>query len=77
MDTDVKKIAIALSGGIDSLVAAYILKQENIKIFGIHFSTGYEKSNLDLSPIAKQLDIEIKHIDLSSIFEDKIGVIHN
>lgn len=72
MKSDVKKIAVALSGGIDSLVAAYILKQENYKIFGIYFSTGYEKPDFDLSPISNQLDIEIKHIDLSSIFEDKI-----
>jgi tRNA-uridine 2-sulfurtransferase len=37
-------IAVALSGGIDSLAAAYLLKQQNHKIFGIHFLTGYEKS---------------------------------
>lgn len=37
-------VAVALSGGIDSLAAAYLLKQQNCKIFGIHFLTGYEKS---------------------------------
>ena len=35
-------IAVALSGGIDSLVAAYLLKQQTPDIFGIHFITGYE-----------------------------------
>ncbi len=70
--TDVKKVAIALSGGIDSLVAGYILKQNYPSVFGIHFSTGYEKKDLDLSIIATQLDIEIKCINLASLFEAKI-----
>ena len=39
-----KKIAILLSGGVDSLVAAQLLKEQGIEIFGIHFITGYEKS---------------------------------
>ena len=38
-----KKTAILLSGGIDSLVAAQILKEQGVDIFGIHFITGYER----------------------------------
>jgi tRNA-specific 2-thiouridylase len=37
-----KKIAVLLSGGVDSLVAARILKDQGHAIFGIHFFTGYE-----------------------------------
>jgi len=37
-----EKIAVALSGGIDSLVAAYLLKQQGHELIGIHFLTGYE-----------------------------------
>ena len=37
--------AIALSGGIDSLVAAYLLKKQGHNIIGIHFITGYETQN--------------------------------
>ncbi len=34
--------AVALSGGIDSLVAARLLKEQNVPVIGIHFVTGYE-----------------------------------
>jgi tRNA-specific 2-thiouridylase len=34
--------AIALSGGVDSLVAAYLLKEQGHNLIGIHFITGYE-----------------------------------
>lgn len=37
-------VAVALSGGIDSLVAAWLLKKDNIPVIGIHFVTGYESS---------------------------------
>jgi len=39
--------AIALSGGIDSLVAAYLLKKQGHNIIGIHFITGYETQTHD------------------------------
>jgi tRNA-specific 2-thiouridylase len=37
-----KTIAIALSGGIDSLVSAALLKEQGHQLIGIHFLTGYE-----------------------------------
>jgi tRNA-uridine 2-sulfurtransferase len=37
-----EKIAIALSGGIDSLIAAFLLKEQGHEVFGIHFITGFE-----------------------------------
>jgi len=37
--------AIAISGGIDSLVAAYLLKKQGHNIFGVHFITGFEKDS--------------------------------
>ncbi|MFO7666447.1 MAG: tRNA 2-thiouridine(34) synthase MnmA [Desulfobacterales bacterium] len=44
-----KKTAIAISGGIDSLVAAYLLKEKGDEVFGIHFITGFESLPHDLS----------------------------
>ncbi len=65
-------IAIALSGGVDSLVSGYLLKQKFKHVFGIHFTTGYEKNPADLAGLEKQLGFPISCIDLSHIFEDKV-----
>jgi len=37
-------IAVALSGGVDSLVAAYLLKEKGFQVIGLHFITGFESS---------------------------------
>ena len=39
--------AIALSGGIDSLMAAYLLKEQGHHVIGIHFLTGHEPQSLN------------------------------
>ncbi len=80
-------IAIALSGGIDSLVAGYLLKRENADVFGVHFLTGYESNRHrpeqersdqkprvenPISAIADQLGIPLHIIDIHQIFRDRV-----
>ena len=65
-------IAIALSGGVDSLVSGYLLKHKYKHVFGIHFTTGYEKDRADLIYLEKQLGFPVTCIDLSHIFEEKV-----
>jgi tRNA-specific 2-thiouridylase len=65
-------VAVALSGGVDSLVSGYLLKQKYKNVFGIHFRTGYEKDPVDLSLLEKQLGFDVKLIDLSDVFEKKV-----
>lgn len=65
-------IAVALSGGVDSLVSGYLLKQKYKHVFGVHFTTGYEKKPVDLILLEKQLGFPVTDIDLSKNFEKKI-----
>ncbi|MBW2662398.1 MAG: tRNA 2-thiouridine(34) synthase MnmA [Deltaproteobacteria bacterium] len=92
-----KLTAIAISGGIDSLVAAYLLKQQGHNLIGIHFITGYEtnkslqnittafpdsnrnqlstadeKAPHKIISIAHKLGINIKIIDCSLDFKNKV-----
>ena len=70
-------IAIAMSGGIDSLVSAYILKEAGHPIFGVHFITGFEtspaqKGGEPLSDLSRQLGISIHTIDLTIPFRQHV-----
>ncbi len=65
-------VAVALSGGIDSLVAGYLVKRRFKNVFGVHFTTGYETRPLDTGILEDTLGFDVLKIDLSQIFEDKI-----
>lgn len=65
-------IAIAVSGGIDSLVAAYLLKKSHGDLIGIHFSTGYENQPGNILALEDQLRIPIHQIDLGDEFQEKV-----
>jgi tRNA-specific 2-thiouridylase len=75
-----QKIAIAVSGGIDSLVAAYLLKQMGHEVVGIHFLTGFENSisaqghrittgENPIAGISRQLHMPVEIIDCSAEFK--------
>lgn len=64
--------AIALSGGLDSLVAAHLLKQQGHDLVGIHFTTGFESKKIDLPGIEEQLGIKIHSMDLSAEFNAQV-----
>lgn len=66
-------IAIALSGGIDSLVAAHLLKENGDQVLGIHFLTGFEDdacSRRKVRCLSNQLHIPITVLDLRQQFSD-------
>lgn len=68
-----KLTAIAISGGIDSLAAAYLLKKQGHKVIGIHFTTGYETEPVNIiSHIADNLNIKIEILDCHKEFKQKV-----
>lgn len=62
-----KTIAVAVSGGIDSLVSAFLLKSQGYHVLGIHFITGYES-------IEKGKAEEPSHIDRIQEMTDRLGI---
>jgi len=76
--------AIAVSGGIDSLMAAHLLKEKGHNVVGVHFVTGYENPLPDngqsahiaeshkIFSIAKQLGIDIKVLDCRIEFKKNV-----
>lgn len=79
-------IAAALSGGIDSFVAAHLLCRQGYSVIGLHFITGFETygfkglkntSPMDqaqerLRPISKKLEIPIKVFDFTDEFKQNV-----
>ena len=76
-----RKIAVLLSGGVDSLVTARILKDQGHTIFGIHFFTGYEPQlGIEsreaaigiVSRLRDQLEIPIEIFDARKAFQSVV-----
>jgi tRNA-specific 2-thiouridylase len=80
-----KHVAVALSGGLDSAVAAALLKKDNHKVIGLHFRTGFEAlsgeidasgepSSLDswAERVAEQIKIPLEVVDSSEAFEREV-----
>jgi tRNA-specific 2-thiouridylase len=77
------RTAVAISGGVDSLMTACLLKDQGHQVFGIHFVTGFE-SNFCFSqdrqgpnqhPIldmGRQLGIPVEIIDIRSEFQAEV-----
>jgi tRNA-specific 2-thiouridylase len=70
-------IAVAVSGGVDSMIAAHLLKQDYPNVFGLHFLTGFEpapagRSAPAVQSIGRQLGIPVHVVDLSAEFKQNV-----
>lgn len=79
-----KRVVVGLSGGVDSSVAAYLLKQKGYEVIGLFMKNWHDDSvtisnecpwledSNDAMLVAQKLDIPFQTIDLSEIYKEKI-----
>jgi tRNA-specific 2-thiouridylase len=78
-----QKTAVAISGGVDSLMTACLLKEQGHQVIGIHFITGFEsaacftkgsqaQNRHPILDIGRQLGIPVEIVDISSEFQGKV-----
>jgi tRNA-specific 2-thiouridylase len=70
------RIAVALSGGIDSAFAAFVLREQGYEVFGITART-YDGGNFTIQlesvkKISEKLGIEYTALDIEELFEKTI-----
>ncbi len=77
-----QRIVVGLSGGVDSAVTAYLLKQQGHEVVGIFMknwedddNSEYCSSNIDFvdaAAVADVIGIEIEHVNFASEYRDRV-----
>ncbi len=71
-----KQVAVAMSGGVDSSIAAALLKRDGYEVSGVHMELwsdpDREHANSDLERTCQILDIPLHIIDLKTEFQDTV-----
>ena len=71
-----EKIAVAMSGGVDSSVSAFLLKKANFEVHGVTFylfdSKNSEKAVKDAKKVAESIGIHHFVLDLTREFKSKV-----
>lgn len=73
-DTKIKKVVVAISGGVDSSVAAFLLKKEGYEVIGVFMRLGdnYMESESAARAVCQKLDIKFFPVNLAEKFHDEI-----
>ena len=75
-----KKVAVGLSGGVDSAVCLLLLKEQGYEVVGVHMQcwdyneegcTG-EKDKADAVALCSQLDVPFKFLDFQKEYQEKV-----
>ncbi len=84
MSVKKKKIVVGLSGGVDSSIAAYVLKEQGYEVIGLfmknwHDTTGVLKADcpwlddkFDAESVARKLGIPFHMVDLSEQYRTRV-----
>jgi tRNA-specific 2-thiouridylase len=77
-----QRVVVGLSGGVDSAVSAYLLKQQGFDVIGIFMknwedddNSEYCSSNIDFvdaASVADVLGIEIEHVNFAAEYKDRV-----
>ncbi|MDP3014039.1 MAG: tRNA 2-thiouridine(34) synthase MnmA [Candidatus Subteraquimicrobiales bacterium] len=67
-----EKVAVALSGGIDSSVAAALLIEEGYEVLGVTMTLGSFIDDTEAKQVACILEIPLHTIDLTRMFQSKV-----
>ena len=79
-----QRVVVGLSGGVDSAVSAWLLKQQGHEVVGIFMKNweddddrddGYCSSNIDFvdaAAVADVLGIEIEHVNFAAEYKDRV-----
>jgi len=76
------RVVVGLSGGVDSAVSAYLLKEQGFEVIGVFMKnweddddSEYCASNvdfLDAASVADVLGIEIEHVNFAAEYKDRV-----
>jgi tRNA-specific 2-thiouridylase len=76
------RVVVGLSGGVDSAVSAYLLKQQGFDVVGIFMKnweddddSAYCSSNedfVDAASVADVIGIEIEHVNFAAEYKDRV-----
>jgi tRNA-specific 2-thiouridylase len=77
-----QRVVVGLSGGVDSAVSAWLLKQQGHEVVGLFMKnweddddSGYCSSNVDFvdaAAVADVIGIEIEHVNFAAEYKDRV-----